>query len=35
MLEVLQKGYRLGDHVIRRARVIVAALRPREEDGER
>src|SRR3954447_6426003 len=39
VLEVLQKGYRLGDHVIRPARVIVAAPAPEEpaaeEDGER
>jgi molecular chaperone GrpE len=39
VLEVLQKGYRLGDHVIRPARVIVAAPpaeeSPAEEDGER
>ena len=39
VLEVLQKGYRLGDHVIRPARVIVAgppAEEPHaEEDGER
>ena len=39
VLEVLQKGYRLGDHVIRPARVIVAAPPPEEpaaeEDGER
>src|SRR6185437_6965261 len=39
VLEVLQKGYRLGDHVIRPARVIVAAppaVEPAaEEDGER
>jgi len=39
VLEVLQKGYRLGDHVIRPARVIVAAPPaeepPAEEDGER
>jgi molecular chaperone GrpE len=34
VLEVLQKGYRLGDHVIRPARVIVAAPAS-EEDGER
>ena len=34
VLEVLQKGYRLGDHVIRPARVIVAAPAA-EEDGER
>jgi molecular chaperone GrpE len=34
VLEVLQKGYRLGDHVIRPARVIVAGP-PAEEDGER
>jgi molecular chaperone GrpE (heat shock protein) len=25
VLEVMQKGYRLGDHVIRPARVVVAA----------
>ena len=31
MLEVLQKGYRLGDRVLRPARVVVAA--PREDDG--
>jgi molecular chaperone GrpE len=39
VLEVLQKGYRLGDHVIRPARVIVAAPPAEEptaeEDGER
>jgi molecular chaperone GrpE len=39
VLEVLQKGYRLGDRVIRPARVIVAAPAPEEpaaeEDGER
>ena len=39
VLEVLQKGYRLGDRVIRPARVIVAAppaVEPAaEEDGER
>ena len=39
VLEVLQKGYRLGDHVIRPARVIVAAPAAEEpvaeEDGER
>ena len=34
VLEVLQKGYRLGDHVIRPARVIVAAPAS-EEDAER
>ena len=33
VLEVVQKGYRLGDRVIRPARVIVAA--PAEEDGDR
>jgi molecular chaperone GrpE len=31
VLEVLQKGYRLGDRVLRPARVVVAA--PREDDG--
>jgi molecular chaperone GrpE len=39
VLEVLQKGYRLGDRVIRPARVIVAAPAAEEpvaeEDGER
>ncbi len=33
ILEVLQKGYRLGDRVLRPARVVVAA--PQEDDGER
>ncbi len=33
VLEVLQKGYRLGEHVVRPARVIVSA--PLEDDGER
>src|SRR5262249_57824971 len=32
VLEVLQKGYRLGDRVLRPARVIVAA--PKESDGD-
>jgi molecular chaperone GrpE len=32
VLEVLQKGYRLGDRVLRPARVIVAA--PKEGDGD-
>ena len=31
VLEVVQKGYRLGDCVLRPARVVVAA--PREDDG--
>jgi molecular chaperone GrpE len=31
VIEVLQKGYRLGDRVVRPARVVVAA--PREEKG--
>jgi molecular chaperone GrpE len=31
VLEVVQKGYRLGDRVLRPARVVVAA--PREDDG--
>ena len=34
VLEVVQKGYRLGDHVIRPARVVVAAG-PAEDDGDR
>src|SRR5437764_10857879 len=33
VLEVLQKGYRLGDRVVRPARVVVAA--PAEADGDR
>jgi molecular chaperone GrpE (heat shock protein) len=33
VLEVVQKGYRLGDRVLRPARVVVAA-RP-EGDGDR
>jgi len=33
VLEVLQKGYKLGDRVLRPARVVVAA--PREEAGGR
>jgi molecular chaperone GrpE len=32
VLEVVQKGYRLGDHVVRPARVVVAAA-PQEDDG--
>src|SRR6478672_1938519 len=34
VLEVVQKGYRLGDRVVRPARVVVAAA-PAEADGER
>jgi molecular chaperone GrpE len=33
VLEVVQKGYRLGDRVLRPARVVVAA--PQEDDGGR
>ena len=33
VLEVVQKGYRLGDRVLRPARVVVAAAPPREDDG--
>jgi molecular chaperone GrpE len=33
VLEVVQKGYRLGDRVVRPARVVVAA--PQEIDGDR
>ena len=33
VIEVVQKGYRLGDRVVRPARVVVAA--PQETDGER
>jgi molecular chaperone GrpE len=32
VIEVLQKGYRLGDRVVRPARVVVAA--PKETDGD-
>jgi molecular chaperone GrpE len=34
VLEVVQKGYKIGDHVIRPARVVVAAG-PAEDDGDR
>ena len=34
VLEVVQKGYRLGDRVVRPARVVVAAA-PAEGDGDR
>jgi molecular chaperone GrpE len=33
VIEVVQKGYRLGDRVVRPARVVVAA--PQEDDGDR
>jgi molecular chaperone GrpE len=33
VLEVVQKGYRLGDRVLRPARVVVAAAPPPEDDG--
>jgi len=33
VIEVVQKGYRLGDRVLRPARVVVAAAR--EDDGDR
>jgi molecular chaperone GrpE len=32
VIEVLQKGYRLGDRVVRPARVVIAA--PKETDGD-
>ena len=40
IIEVVQKGYRLGDRVVRPARVVVAAPKPapqpeREDDGGR
>jgi molecular chaperone GrpE len=35
VLEVVQKGYRLGDRVLRPARVVVAAPPPQEDDGRR
>ena len=34
VIEVVQKGYRLGDRVVRPARVVVAAA-PQEDDGLR
>ena len=34
ILEVVQKGYRLGDRVVRPARVVIAAATP-EDDGGR
>ena len=33
IIEVVQKGYVLGDRVVRPARVVVAAPRPQEDDG--
>jgi molecular chaperone GrpE len=33
VLEVLQKGYKLGDHVLRPARVVVAAARGEADAG--
>jgi molecular chaperone GrpE len=33
VLEVVQKGYRLGDRVLRPARVVVAAAPQQEDDG--
>jgi molecular chaperone GrpE len=33
VIEVVQKGYRLGDHVLRPARVVVAAAPEKEPDG--
>jgi molecular chaperone GrpE len=33
VLEVVQKGYRLGDRVLRPARVVVAAAPPPEDNG--
>ncbi len=34
IIEVVQKGYRLGDRVVRPARVVIAAG-PQEDDGDR
>jgi|SRR5581483_12103789 len=34
VIDVLQKGYRLGDRVLRPARVVVAAAREAEPDGD-
>jgi molecular chaperone GrpE len=33
IVDVIQKGYRLGDHVLRPARVIVAAAKEANGDG--
>ena len=35
VIEVIQKGYRLGDRVLRPARVVVAAAPSRPEDEQR
>jgi molecular chaperone GrpE len=35
VIEVVQKGYRLGDRVVRPARVVVAAAQAHEDDGDR
>src|SRR5438045_8053525 len=35
VLEVVQKGYKLGNRVVRPARVVVAAAPPQEADGGR
>ena len=34
MIEVLQKGYRLGDRVLRPSRVVVAGPRETPADGD-
>ncbi|MDX6506609.1 MAG: molecular chaperone GrpE, partial [Gaiellaceae bacterium] len=33
VIEVVQKGYRLGDRVVRPARVVVAAPKPEDDGG--
>jgi molecular chaperone GrpE len=33
VIEVVQKGYRLGDRVLRPARVVVAGPKPEEQEG--
>jgi molecular chaperone GrpE len=33
VIEVVQKGFKLGDRVVRPARVVVAAPQPQEDDG--
>jgi len=35
ILEVIQRGYRLGDRVLRPARVVVAAAPESQDDGDR
>ena len=34
VIEIIQKGYRLGDRVIRPARVVIAAAAPKADGGD-